>query len=191
MARSALLVCILSVCATHLAAQEEWIKKWIPSYPYYSPNPAATLDSIEHEVHRAENHRVGRLVYKHLYTGRVDSLSSLLGKVVLVNVWGVGCTACIKEFPALRRVQSTFKGRGLIVLTMSREDSAHQCHFFKERNLAIGGITAVVRDEGCSYPFTSIFQPSCYLIDRDGVLKKFWFHAKTYTEFCRIIRPYI
>jgi peroxiredoxin len=71
---------------------------------------------------------------------RYDSLSSLLGKVVLIIVWAIGCPPCVRELPDLQRLQSTFKQKGLIVLIVSLDVSAHQRRLFKERNLRVGGI---------------------------------------------------
>jgi peroxiredoxin len=152
---------------------------------------AATLDSIEVAIHQGENSKAGALLYRDIYTGKLDSLASLLGKVVLINVWAIGCPPCVRELPDLQRLQSTFRQKELVVLIVSLDDSVHQRRFFKKRNLRMGGITAVVREKECSRPFTTIFNPSCSLIDRRGVLKKFWFRSRTFNEFRSIIRPYL
>jgi thiol-disulfide isomerase/thioredoxin len=188
--RVTLLACVLFTCSIQVAAQEEWIKKWVPK-DHETSSFYGMLDSIKKAVDQSVNSSVGSLFYRDIFTGRRDSLRSLLGEVVLVNVWSIGCPPCIRELPILQRVQYTLKAKGFVLVTISRDDSAHQRRFLSGRSLLLGGITAMVRDEDCYFPFTTVFNPSGYIIDRQRTLRQFWAGPKTYEELIDAITPYL
>jgi len=169
---------------------QEWTKKFTTK-EHTESAVFATLDSIKHEIDRSVNSEVGSLSYQDIFSGRRDSLKSLRGKLVLVSVWSIACPPCIREMPILRRVQSELGKKGFVLLAISRDDTAKQRAFFAGRQLQLGGITAMTRDADCSYPFTTYFNPSAYLIDRKGILRQFWVGPKTYEDLTRTIAPHL
>ena len=50
-------------------------------------------------------------------------LSSLRGKVVLINFWATWCTACQAEMPAIEQVWDRYRGRGLDVIAVDFRES--------------------------------------------------------------------
>jgi peroxiredoxin len=97
------------------------------------------------------------------------TLSSLRGKVVVVNFWATWCPPCVREMPRLVRVSETYRDQGLVVLgvnTTYQDDPAKVRQF--------------VRDNGVSYPilldpegavsqlYPARLIPTTYLIDRNG-----------------------
>lgn len=53
--------------------------------------------------------------------GRTLDLSDFRGKVVLVNLWATWCVPCVKEMPALDRLQAALGGDGFEVVAISSD----------------------------------------------------------------------
>ena len=51
--------------------------------------------------------------------GSIVGLSSLRGKVVLLNFWATWCEPCLEEMPAMERLARAYRDRGLAVLALS------------------------------------------------------------------------
>jgi len=109
-------------------------------------------------------------------TGESISLSSLRGKVVLIDFWSTICDPCLKEMPELVRLYEERKDKGLVVLAIATdgpETVANVSTVAKERNMVFPVLldteTSVLdryNPEG-RLPFTEV-------VDRQGnvVLKR-------------------
>lgn len=53
--------------------------------------------------------------------GSSTTLAAYRGKIVLVNFWATWCAPCIKELPALARLQGKLGGQGFTVLAVSED----------------------------------------------------------------------
>ena len=63
--------------------------------------------------------------------GSEVTLSSLIGKPVLVNLWATWCAPCIEELPTLNRVASEVAGTGqVIALSQDLNEDATPVHAF-------------------------------------------------------------
>lgn len=51
--------------------------------------------------------------------GVPTSLQAFRGRVVLLNVWATWCAPCVKEMPALDRLQAALEGQAFEVVTLS------------------------------------------------------------------------
>ena len=56
--------------------------------------------------------------------GRKVRLSSLRGKVVIVNFWASWCNPCVEEFPSLIKLVEHFKGAVALIAVSNDEDVA-------------------------------------------------------------------
>jgi cytochrome c biogenesis protein CcmG/thiol:disulfide interchange protein DsbE len=98
------------------------------------------------------------------------SLSSLKGKVVLLDFWATWCGPCRESIPEIERIYKKYHGRGLEVVGISVDEVANA-----------DKIPGVVKELGMTYPvvlytdipdvrtkyeFSSI--PQMYIIDKKG-----------------------
>src|SRR5215471_10199799 len=56
------------------------------------------------------------------YAGRLVTLSSLRGNLVIVNFWATWCKPCVVEIPSLERLVEQMKGKPFQLLAVSVDD---------------------------------------------------------------------
>jgi peroxiredoxin len=103
--------------------------------------------------------------------GKTFKMSSLKGRVVVVNFWAVWCTPCTEEVPKFVGLQQKYQGRGLQVIGISIDDADRDLRSFYRRF-------------GMNYPVIAGNQevaevyggvlglPTTFIIDRDGRIQK-------------------
>lgn len=96
------------------------------------------------------------------------SLAALKGKVVLLDFWGVWCSPCRKEMPALVELQRTYAERGLVVVTIHTPQKAKEVReYLKEHAIPL----IVAMDTGDTAEAYGVDEfPTYVLIDRDGIV---------------------
>ncbi len=106
--------------------------------------------------------------------GRVVRLSTFRGKVVLLNLWATWCPPCIRELPALDRLQGKLGGESFMVLTLSLDRAGRKTveKFF--RRLNINHLSLFV-DPGhaTSAAFPIDVLPATFVLDREGRMVSF------------------
>lgn len=66
--------------------------------------------------------------------GRTVQLSTLKGKIVVVNFWGTGCGPCIGEMPALNKLVQKYRDNANVVfLAITGDETEKLKQFFKKR----------------------------------------------------------
>jgi thiol-disulfide isomerase/thioredoxin len=108
------------------------------------------------------------------------SLSRFLGRALLVNIWATWCAPCVRELPALERLQEDLGGRDFAVVAISI-DAAGQAAvapfyeaigvddlaiFLDPRRETLFGSKERRRDD--AFPLYGL--PMSFFVDRDGVL---------------------
>ena len=99
------------------------------------------------------------------------TLSQFHGQVVVLNFWATWCPPCIEETPALVRMQSRMKDKGVVVLAVSIDaDDAAYHKFLKDYSVNM----VTVRDEAkkASSLYGTFGWPETYIIDRNGVIRR-------------------
>lgn len=103
--------------------------------------------------------------------GNTLRLADFKGKVVLVNLWATWCAPCVKEMPALDRLQAKLGGADFAVLALSidREGLAKVQPFFDAHKIAA---LAPYLDPGGRSPaqLGARGLPTTLLLDRDGTV---------------------
>lgn len=65
--------------------------------------------------------------------GKQHKLSSLKGKVVMVNFWATYCTPCIKEMPSMQRLSNKFRGKPFQILAIDMAEERADIDAFMKR----------------------------------------------------------
>lgn len=101
--------------------------------------------------------------------GKSLALSSLRGKVVLVNFWATSCPGCVAEMPDLIRTHQTFHPRGLetIAVAMSYDPPAYVLSYSQRNKLPF--IVALDMKGEIARAFDNVkLTPTTFIIDKTG-----------------------
>jgi peroxiredoxin len=115
------------------------------------------------EGHPAPDFRLSAL------DGGEQSLSSLRGRVVLLNFWATWCKPCEDEMPAMQRLHETLAGEDFALFAVSVDEGDDEVRAFRDR-LALR--FPILRDPGkrAAGAYQTFRFPESWLIDREGVV---------------------
>ncbi|TVR66335.1 MAG: TlpA family protein disulfide reductase [Gemmatimonadales bacterium] len=107
--------------------------------------------------------------------GEVVSLEDLQGLVVVLNVWATWCAPCIREMPALDRLERTYRDRGVRVVgaSVDRGSAAPQVRRFVEDH-DISFLILLDPDQTIMSRFRTLGVPETFLIGPDGIIAHRW-----------------
>ena len=120
-----------------------------------------------------------------LVTGKPFALSSLKGKVVLLDFWASWCVPCRKSNPHVKALYEKYRKKGFDVVYVADNDSNpeealkaiekdgikkyhHVLRGLKMMKDANGKMTGFDKSEDVSEQYAIHFLPTKYLIDREG-----------------------
>lgn len=120
------------------------------------------------EIDSLENSKAPDFTLRDI-NGRVIKLSSLNGKVVLLNFWATWCPPCKAEMPSLNRLYAEMQSSGLVVIAVSTDKSAAPVREFLGKNHLD---FTVLWDEKLSVTkqYKVFSMPTTFLIDRKGMI---------------------
>ncbi len=105
------------------------------------------------------------------HDGQEVKLSSLRGRVVLVNFWATWCPTCVVEEPSLERLATQMKNKPFSLLAVSVDENWDlvRQHFPK------GSAMTVLLDKDKAVPkaYGTEKFPESFLIDREGNIRYF------------------
>ncbi len=153
---------------------------------YIPLGPMAPLLPVVRYVECVVGRPAREVAFREVASDSSRRLSELRGSVVVLNLWATWCGPCRRELPEIDRLQRTFVGRGLAVLTISTED--------RDRLLAFAA----------KHPFRTLNgytpridwleargRPLSLVIDRDGIVRECFIGARTYSDFERVVARYL
>ncbi len=114
-------------------------------------------------------------------------LSSLRGRVVVLNFWATWCIPCRSEIPALNAMQKTLGGEGLTIVGVSYDDTAELIANFQKElkqdyTVVLGG-----NEVGAVLPASPL--PTTYIIDRQGRIREKFIGERSQAAFEAVIKP--
>ena len=109
--------------------------------------------------------------------GREFSLSSLRGKVVVINFWGVWCSWCVKEMPEFQKLADKYaKDSEVVILTINNDgDSSMVQQFMRQNKYNF----PVLMENGYNDRAGIRNYPTTWFIDKQGRLT---YIKRTYTK---------
>jgi thiol-disulfide isomerase/thioredoxin len=140
-------------------------------------------------VTRAVEHRTKTLTYASLGAPDIHRVAELRGNVVVLNYWATWCPPCRKEMPDLSRLADSYRGKGVIVLTISDEEPELLQKFLAKYPQS----TTTARFSSDS-PKTAIermafgVRPATLILGRDGRVRDVAIGGRTYEEFDAAVR---
>ena len=103
--------------------------------------------------------------------GKRVSLSSLRGKVVLIDFWATWCGPCRAFLPITNKLNAEYASKGLQVLAVSAEDATTVGSFMREGNYTFPAYLDPDAKANAAYRIDVI--PCLAIIDRNGNLSSY------------------
>jgi len=105
---------------------------------------------------------------KDIEGGDVD-LTTLQGKVVIVDFWGTNCPPCIEEFPNMRAVYKDFHEQGLEIIGIANDARTSDVSEFQQRmKLPWKMLLKEEVKDNVAERFNVVMLPSLFLVNRKG-----------------------
>ncbi|MCD6310721.1 MAG: TlpA family protein disulfide reductase [Candidatus Eremiobacteraeota bacterium] len=103
-------------------------------------------------------------------SGNEVTLSSLRGKVVLLDFWATWCSPCLFAMPGLQKLHDKYEDKGLKVMSINLgESGAKVKKFIKENGLTYTILLDKSGNTGRIYNVRGI--PTMILIDKNGIIQ--------------------
>ena len=153
----ALALLLIGLPATSMAKQEKRgpstsTAGFVPVAPPQSLTPLSFLDA----------------------NGTVRHLNEFKGRVILVNLWASWCPPCIRELPALDRLQKTFGGGEFMIVALSVDRQGRVAAEKTFRRLGIENLALyTVPTEVVAETFPADVLPANFILNREGKLTSY------------------
>lgn len=103
--------------------------------------------------------------------GKPHAFEQHRGEVLLINFWATWCPPCVREMPALNRLQNAFEGQPFSVVAISAGEQPDEVAAFVDKLDAPLNLTLLVDSEGRTFKeFKLRGLPMSYLFSANGQL---------------------
>ncbi|MDQ1590054.1 MAG: cytochrome c-type biosis protein [Pyrinomonadaceae bacterium] len=121
-------------------------------------------------------------------TGEPFRVSSLRGRVVVVNFWATWCLPCRAEIPDFNRMQKDYEARGFAVVGVSSHDTPEMIRDFQsvvrqEYTLLTSGDDAPAEFQ------TGPGRPATFILDREGRIRERFIGERDRAAFDAVVLP--
>jgi peroxiredoxin len=120
--------------------------------------------------------------------GETLALSSLRGKVVLVNFWATTCVVCVREMPRLTELYRRHNAEGYEMLAVAMPyDPPHRVIDYARRN-ALPFTVALDLEGKAAWAFGDVSAtPTTFLIDRRGMVVREYVGEPDFAKLDKLI----
>lgn len=146
-----------------------------PSAIYLLPPPKKNVKQAESAANKKHDEIIGKLLSKPApdfllkdVNGRSWKMSSLKGKVVVLNFWFTECKPCIQEMPDLNALRQKFIGKPVVFLALALNASSNVKDFLKANSFTYD----ILPDAKIATERYGIYAwPTHMVIDKAGLVK--------------------
>ena len=112
-------------------------------------------------------------------SGKSVDLSSLKGKVVVVNFWASWCEPCREEFEELAQLQENYSSKGLVVLAVNlAEMKPRVMQFLKGTGFPENSLEILLDRNSTAYKsWKARGLPTTFLVSKSGKIEGVWIGA--------------
>lgn len=105
-------------------------------------------------------------------SGKQVQLSSLKGKVVLVNFWATWCPPCREEIPSMVKLNQIMQGKNFQMLAISIDEGGEQAvqEFFRQNGVTLPAL--LDNDGSVSRRYGTTGVPETFIVDGKGTIRK-------------------
>jgi thiol-disulfide isomerase/thioredoxin len=140
-------------------------------------------------VTKALEHRTNTLTYVSLDAADAHRVADLRGNVVVLNYWATWCGPCRAEMPDLSRLADAYRGKGVVVLTISDEAPEQLQKFLAKvpQRTTVARFTSDApqgKVQGMAYRG----RPTTLVLGRDGGLRRMFLGKRSYEDFDAAVR---
>lgn len=142
---------------------------------------------LELQYYEKEGEKFPDFAYNDLNGGVITSKNTI-GKVVVVKVWFINCTACVKEFPELNALTEKYPNRDKIVFVSLAYDEKDKLKaFFRKK--ALNYQNAHVPRDYISEELKVQMFPTHFVIDENAKILKIFNDAKRLAAYLNHYLP--
>lgn len=105
-------------------------------------------------------------------SGKPVQLSSLKGKVVLVNFWATWCPPCREEIPSMVKLNQLMQGKNFQMLAVSIDEGGKEAvqDFFKQGGVTLPALLDADGKTARLYGTTGV--PETFVVDTKGMIRQ-------------------
>ncbi|MBU3605111.1 TlpA disulfide reductase family protein [Polynucleobacter sp. AP-Kaivos-20-H2] len=112
-------------------------------------------------------------------SGKSVDISSLKGKVIVVNFWASWCEPCREEFEELAQLQESYGSQGLVVLAVNlAEMKPRVMQFLKGNGFSENSLEILLDRNSTAYKsWKARGLPTTFLVSKSGKIEGVWIGA--------------
>jgi len=184
--RAILVLTVVSSCAFG----QQWINDWISKTSPAGQVGADTLVSfLNAELRTIIGKKTPEFPFWESRTDSVQTLADYRGSVVVVNFWGLHCSGCRNEMPALSELDSIYSEKGMRVLFLSSDPKDKISSLFASKKFH--GVCARLLRVDLQRPYQMLAMPSSFIVDPKGIIRDAWMGPLNFEDWEAKITPYL